>query len=150
MGVLMVRSLAVALAALTVSIPATANDRVELVSSVFVESRPSESGYRSIVPASTLSRGDKVVLLVKWTSPHDRTSFKVSASVPASLAFQRSGMDALEVSIDGGKSWGQLGTMKINGARLASPEDVTHLRWTISRREAARGSGRIAYSALVR
>lgn len=146
----MVRSLAVALAALAVSIPASANDRVELVSSVFVESGPTSNGYRSITPASTLSRGDKVVLLVKWTAPRDRRSFKVSASVPASLAFQRSGMDALEVSTDGGRSWGQLGTMKVGGSRLASPEDVTHLRWTISAREAARGNGRIAYSALVR
>ncbi len=146
----MVRSLAVALAALAVSIPASANDSVELVSSVFVESAPAENGFRSVAPASTLSRGDKVVLLVKWTAPRDRRSFKVSASVPASLAFQRSGVDALEVSTDGGKNWGQLGTMKIDGARLASPEDVTHLRWTISRREAAHGGGRIAYSALVR
>ncbi|WP_240310896.1 hypothetical protein [Altererythrobacter sp. ZODW24] len=146
----MVRFLAVALAALAVSIPVSANDSVELVSSVFVESAPAQNGFRSVAPASTLSRGDKVVLLVKWAAPRDRRSFKVSARVPASLAFQRSGSDALEVSTDGGKSWGQLGTMKVGGTRLASPEDVTHLRWTISRREAARGSGRIAYSALVR
>ena len=56
-------------------------------------------------------------------------------------------------STDGGRNWGQLGIMRMrdrDGTRLASPEDVTHLRWRVADSEAARGSGRFTYSALVR
>jgi hypothetical protein len=58
-----------------------------------------------------------------------------------------------EISIDGGRSWGKLGMLMIrdtSGTRLASPEDVTHVRWRIPASVAARGTGTIAYSAIVR
>jgi hypothetical protein len=53
------------------------------------------------------------------------------------------------VSVDGGKTWGKLGKLRI-GSRLATPEDVTHVRWRISAAHAALGRGDIAYSGIVR
>ncbi|WP_336986636.1 hypothetical protein [Altererythrobacter aquiaggeris] len=154
LGDFMVRALApilASLAALALAVPLAAQERVQLASSVFVESAPSANGYLSLSRATTLARGDRVVLLVEWTAPSNRRSFIVAAKVPASLAFQRSGLETVEISADGGRSWGRLGSLRIGqSGRLASPEDATHLRWLITPQDAQRANGRIAYSALVR
>ena len=52
-------------------------------------------------------------------------------------------------SVDGGRTWGKLGNLRMGG-RYATPEDVTHVRWRIAPGHAARGSGHIAYSGIVR
>ena len=77
----------------------------------------------------------------------------MTSPVPRSLAYQEASLDGAEVSTDGGRSWGKLGQLRIRdagGVRLASPEDVTDLRWHVSGREAAQGKGRVTYSAIVR
>ena len=38
----------------------------------------------------------------------------------------------------------------VSGSRMATPEDVTHVRWRVAPATAAQGQGRIAYSAIVR
>ena len=97
---------------------------------------------RFIEPAGLLKRGDKVVLLVRWRAAGERDGFTVTTSVPPALAFQRGSSEVVEVSADGGRSWGRIDRLK--GARL------THLRWTVGARQAAQGSGSFAYSATVR
>ena len=123
---------------------------------VYVErmmTAPGGERVRTIEPAEELRRGDKVVLVVEWNRERSGTPVTVSSAIPRELAFQKSSSDAMEVSIDGGRSWGQLGTMRIDDAnvrRRASPEDVTHVRWRFTdRRDPARG-GRVTYSAIVR
>lgn len=115
---------------------------------VYVEriaNAPGGERVRTIEPADELQRGDKVVLVVEWRG---REPAMVSSAVPRPLAFQRSSSDAVEVSVDGGRNWGRLGAMRIedrDGRRLASPEDVTHLRW-----RSAAGETKLTYSAIVR
>ena len=124
---------------------------------VYVENR-AESGARAITPAGQLRRGDRVVLLVEWDSASpglEQTArgARVESAIPRHLAFRGSSRDSFEISADGGLSWGRLGTMRLrqgNGTRLASPEDATHVRWTLPRTMLAQGRGRIAYSAVVR
>ena len=65
--------------------------------------------------------------------------------MPRALSFQRAGSDAVEVSIDGGRTWGEIGLLTV-GNRLASAEDVTHLRIKV----AGAPAGRMTYSAIVR
>lgn len=108
---------------------------------------------RTIEPAENLLPGDKVVLMVEWRGVRSRDPVTISSAVPRTLAFQRSSSDALEVSVDGGRNWGRLGTMRIaddDGVRLASPEDVTHLRWRLDDRSGAPRGDRLTYSAIVR
>ena len=69
--------------------------------------------------------------------------------MPQSLAYQRSAEGGEEVSVDGGKSWGRLRDLHM-GSRMATPEDVTHVRWYVSPVQAQSGTGRIAYAGLVR
>ena len=115
-----------------------------LGSAVFVEK--TDDNARILQPANKLSRGDRVVTVVTWrrTSPGGR--FTVTNPLPRGLYYQGSANDDEEVSVDGGRSWGKLGELRI-GDRLATPEDVTHLRWRVASPASA---GRIAYSAIVR
>ncbi len=123
---------------------------------VYVERLSETSNGRStraIEPATSLRTGDKVVLLVEWNAAADARELTVASAVPRTLAFQRSSKDSLEVSVDGGRNWGQLGTLRVqdgDGIRLVSPEDVTHVRWRVPAREMAAGRNRITYSAIVR
>lgn len=136
--------------------PATAQQVVSLESSVFVE-RTGHTGdgriTRRIEPASRLVKGDRVVLVVEWSAARASKPFAVTSPIPGTLTYRRSGREGELVSVDGGKSWGELGELRIregSATRLASPADVTHVRWQVSPREAAQGNGRIAYSAVVR
>jgi hypothetical protein len=126
------------------STAATADEAVDIDRSVYVE-RHDERG-RALEPATTLRKGDKVVLMVEWRAASGSRGFTVESAVPRPLAFQRSGSEAVEVSADGGRSWGRLGALKI-GQRVATAEDVTHLRLKVAP-QAARG--RLTYSAIVR
>ena len=117
---------------------------VSLYSSVFVERSKAQS--RVLEPASELSRGDRVVTVLTWKRQAPGGQFVVSNPLPRSLYYQGSASDSEEVSIDGGRNWGKLGSLRL-GERLATAEDVTHVRWKI---ESPRTNGRIAYSAIVR
>jgi hypothetical protein len=76
-------------------------------------------------------------------------SFVITNPLPASLSYEGSASELQEVSVDGARTWGKLGTLRI-GHRLATPEDVTHVRWRVTASTAARGRGQIAYSGTVR
>ncbi len=125
---------------------------VEISRAVFIERKAPVAPGRmalSLEPATTLKRGDVVVLMLEWNAPGRAEAFVVFSRVPRDLAFRRSGGMSPQVSTDGGKRWGTLGTLR-TGSRVATPEDVTHLRWHVSDAEAALGRGTLTYSAIVR
>jgi hypothetical protein len=130
------------------STAAQASPAVALDSAVFVERVTPDSG-RMLEPATELSRGDRVVYVVRWYRMGGDGGFTVTNPLPRSVQFQGSANGDEEVSIDGGRTWGKLATLRL-GNRIATPEDVTHVRWRVDPRTAARGQGRIAYSAIVR
>ena len=141
----MFRTAALALAAVTFAgaMPALAAPGVLLASDVFVE-HSGDSG-RVVERAGRLHPGDRVVTVLTW----HRTGggqFTLTNPLPRALQFEDSASDAQEVSVDGGRSWGRLGSLRV-GNRVASPEDVTHIRWRIL---TPAPEGRIAYSAIVR
>ncbi len=127
---------------------ALAEAPVSLDSAVFVE-RMGAGNSRSLEPASRLSRGDRVVTVLSWQRLGRSSSSKVFTLVnplPRAIAYQASARDGEEVSVDGARTWGTIGSLRF-GARLATPEDVTHVRWRLP---SAAGSGSIAYSGIVR
>ena len=123
---------------------AAAASAVDIDRSVYVERR--DDGVRALEPATTLKKGDKVVLVLEWRAAAHGRGFTVESAVPRPLAFQRAGSDAVEVSTDNGRNWGRLGSLRV-GSRLASAEDVTHLRLRVP---GSAPAGRMTYSAIVR
>ena len=142
-------SLAILAAFATQAIHA-ADTPASIKSAIFVE-RANLGGQmdaRMVERASTLAAGDRVVTILDWRAPGGKQASTVTLAVPRHLAFQRSSVGDEEISIDGGRNWGKLGALRMrdgDGVRLASPEDVTNVRWRV------RGTnGRITYSAVVR
>jgi hypothetical protein len=134
--------------ALSAPAVALAAPLVALDAAVFVE-RIKPGAGRLLEPASRLKRGDRLVYVVSWQRMGGGGGFTVTNPLPRTVSFQRSAASDELVSVDGGKRWGKLEGLRI-GARSATPEDVTHLRWRIAPTEAAKGTGRITYSAIVR
>jgi hypothetical protein len=136
-------SLALCAPAVAVAAPLVALD-----SAVFVE-RVRPGAVRLLEPARQLKRGDRLVYVVSWQRFGGNGGFTVTNPLPRTVSYQRSAAGDEEVSVDGGKRWGKLEALRI-GARSATPEDVTHLRWRVAPEQAAKGTGRITYSAIVR
>ena len=134
--------------ALAAPIAAKANPAVALDSAVFVEKTNPRTG-RILEPAARFSRGDRLVYVVNWYRVGGQGGFTVTNPLPRSVYYQGSANGDEEVSIDGGKTWGKLDALRV-GTRMATPEDVTHVRWRVAPSTAAQGQGRIAYSAIVR
>jgi hypothetical protein len=134
--------------AITLPQAALAQPTVATDSAVYVE-RSQPGNMRSLEPADRLSRGDRVVTVVSWYRMGGNGGFTITNPLPRAIAYEASARDNQEVSVDGGRTWGRLGELRI-GNRLATPEDVTHMRWRIPAVSAARGQGRIAYSGIVR
>ena len=128
--------------------PAFARTEVAIDSAVFLERNAPDRG-RSLEPARQFRPGDRIVYLVRWERPASAGGFTVVNPLPPAVAYQGSAHSGEEVSADGGRSWGKLGSLRIRD-RLVTPDEVTHVRWRIAPQQAARGSGRIAYSAVVR
>ena len=134
--------------ALCLAAPAIAAPLIALDSAVYVEKVAPGKG-RWLQPAAQLNRGDRVVYVVSWYRMGGAGAFTVTNPLPRSVWYQGSADGREEVSLDGGRTWGKLDRMRI-GTRLATPEDVTHVRWHVAATEAARGTGEITYSAIVR
>ena len=134
--------------ALCLAAPAIAAPLIALDSAVYVEKVGPGQG-RILQPAARLNRGDRLVYVVSWYRMGGTGAFTVSNPLPRSVYYQGSADGSEEVSLDGGKSWGKLDQIRTSG-RLATPEDVTNVRWHVAASEAAQGSGEITYSAIVR
>ena len=128
--------------------PALANPGIALDSAVFIE-RTEPGNVRNLEPASRLSRGDRVVTIVSWRRDAGNGGFTLINPLPRAVAYQASARDDEQVSVDGGRSWGRLGELRV-AERFATAEDVTHLRWRVPAGQAAAREGRIAYSGIVR
>jgi hypothetical protein len=132
--------------------PVTLGVRKDVVldKALFVErTRPAASGpIHMLEPAGRLNPGDRVVTLLTWYRLGGSGGFTVTNALPPSVAYEP-GRREEEVSVDGGRNWGRLGALHV-GQRIATAQDVTHVRWRISPAQAMAGSGRIAYAGLVR
>jgi len=138
--------------------PATAQvaSGVQFASDVFVERfQPAPGGRtaRILERADQLRPGDRVVFVVNWSGRKDG-GFTVTNPLPRSIAFAGATDDSQEVSVDGGRTWGALEALMVQGPngrlRPAHAEDVTHLRWRIAGPQAIAGGGQMTWRGVVR
>jgi len=107
---------------------------VELHGEVKVETTVVENGVARQVLAdpSVVVPGDRLIFT---------TTYRNTGAAPA------------EVSVDGGRTWGVLASLKVSdgkgGQRAAAPGDATHVRWTLPV-VPPRATGTISFHAAVR
>ncbi len=108
-----------------------------------------------LVAPSTIVPGDRLVFGTDYAnrSAEAVTNFTVTNPLPAAVRLAPDADPALEVSVDGGKSWGVLAALSATNSdgttRPAAHADVTHVRWVLAS-IAPGASGRLTYPAIIR
>jgi hypothetical protein len=130
---------------------------VAVANTVYVEREVaggSGASARVLEPARSLRRGDRLVYVVSWRAPQSRGEHvTITNPLPRTIAYERSAGGNEDVSVDGGRTWGKLASLRVrDGAawRDATPQDVTHIRWNLPPQLALAGSGRLTWSGIVR
>ena len=141
------------------SVTAEAATPLELNSDVFVERQVVRSdGSTTVVleKPKMVTPGDSLVFIVRYKNVGgtSASNFVVTNPLPAAVAFT-STSDGLEsVSIDGGKSWGMLNTLRVAMAdgiiRPARTSDVTHIKWNLNQTLTAGAEGKLIFRGTVK
>jgi uncharacterized repeat protein (TIGR01451 family) len=148
-----------ALLALIAPIAANAANEVSLTSSVFVEKTvPQADGRARLVleEPKIVVPGDKLVFVLNYRNQGAKpaTDFVVTNPMPGAVAYQGTPDAGAIVSVDGGKSWGPMASLKVRKAdgtvRAAYPEDVTHVRWAMKAPIPVGAAGKLSFRGVVR
>ena len=104
--------------------------------------------------------GQEVVYVIAYRNAGAKAaeSVVVNNPVPKGLVYQVGSAQGAgaraEVSVDGGKAFGLLESLKVTGPdgapRAARAEDVTHVRWTLTAALKPGGEGKVTYRAVLR
>lgn len=155
----MISALVVAIGLILGTTSVAAATPLELKSEVFVERRVVRSdGSNAVVleKPNMVTPGDNLVFVVRYKNIGGSTAnnFVVTNPLPAAVAFNGTS-DGLEVvSIDGGKSWGILGTLRVamrdGTMRPAMLTDVTHIKWNLNQPLTAGAEGKLIFRGIVK
>ncbi len=124
-----------------------------------IVTKPNGDTDTQLVPAGRVIPGDKVVYTVKFTNVGAEAADDVVVTNPIDPALiyvkgSASGAEMdVDFSVDGGKSFGDAGSLKVSGEtgeRPARPEDYTHIRWTLVGALDAGATGVAQFAATVK
>jgi uncharacterized repeat protein (TIGR01451 family) len=147
-----------ALFALLAPAAASAADNVSLTSKVLVERvKPGADGKPVKVreEPGVVTPGDKLVIVLSYRNKgaEPATGFTLTNPIPAAVAFTGTDDASASVSVDGGKTWGPLASLKVVAAdgtsRPAAAADVTHIRWSLRQPIAAGSGGELSFRGVV-
>jgi uncharacterized repeat protein (TIGR01451 family) len=136
---------------------APAASPITLKGDVKLEKTVTENGASSIqlLDPKVVVPGDHLLFTTRYQNEGAQavTNFVVTNPLPSAVVLTPEAAAGTEVSVDGGKTWGMLSTLKVSGGkdgvRAAVAGDVTHVRWTIA--QIAPGTtGQVEYHAIVR
>lgn len=108
-----------------------------------------------LVVPSTIVPGDRLLFGTDYANNGVDAvkSFVVTNPLPAAVRLAPDADPALEVSVDGGSSFGVMASLTIANSdgttRQAAHADVTHVRWVLAS-IAPGASGRLTYPAIIR
>lgn len=130
---------------------------VTLKGDVMLEKTVTENGVSKVqlVEPKVVIPGDHLLFTTRYHNDGAQpvTNFVVTNPLPSAVALASDATAGTEVSVDGGKTWGQLASLKVAGtdgaSRTATAADVTHVRWTIPT-IAPGASGEVQYHGIVR
>jgi len=108
-----------------------------------------------LVDPQSFLPGDRLVFGQNYanTSAEVVTNFSITNPLPEAVRLAPDADPALEVSVDGGKTWGKLAALTVTASdgttRAAIHADVTHVRWVLA--SIAPGtSGRVSFPVIIR
>lgn len=136
-----------------------AADAIALDSSVYVERIVPDAGGKTrtvLEEPKVVTPGDRLVFILQYrnTGTQSAKDFVVTNPMPAPVAYQGTSDTVAQVSVDGGKTFAPLASLKVretDGAvRAARPEDVTHVRWALREPIAAGAQGKLSFRGVVR
>jgi len=123
---------------------AHAADSLQLTNEVFqeIEVKAADGKVeKKMVPAAKVVPGTEVLYVITYKNVGDKPADQVAITnpVPKELEYiiepKTQTETAPELSVDGGKSYGELSRLKVTGSdgkiRAAQASDVTHLRWRL-------------------
>jgi uncharacterized repeat protein (TIGR01451 family) len=132
---------------------------VALVSKAFVVKQipdgPGKTKNTLVVPERVLP-GEALVFMLEYknTGAKPATAFVINNPIPANVIYTGVEQPWAEVSVDRGKTFGQLATLKVakgdGTMRAALPNDVTAVRWKFAQAIPAAGEGRVTFYAMVK
>lgn len=140
-------------------VAAQAASPVTLQSNVMVERTATDAEGRTQVRLEeprVVIPGDKLVFVLNYRngSGAPATDFVVTNPLPAAVAYQEAGDARAEVSVDGGRNWGQIQALRVHDAdgsvRPARADEVTHIRWAFAQPIPAGEAGRLMFRGVVR
>jgi uncharacterized repeat protein (TIGR01451 family) len=109
----------------------------------------------ALVEPTAIVPGDRLVFGTDFANngTDTVTNFVVTNPLPAAVRLAPDADAALEVSVDGGKTFGALAALTITSSdgttRPATHADVTHVRWVLASIDPG-ASGRLTYPAIIR
>ena len=132
---------------------------VALVSKAFVVKQvpdgPGKTKNTLVTPERVLP-GEALVFMLEYknTGAKPATAFVINNPIPANVIYTGVEQPWAEVSIDRGKTFGQLAMLKViksdGTMRAALPNDVTAVRWKFAQPIPAAAEGRVTFYAMVK
>ena len=142
---------------LLAAVPAVAQEKpVKLDSEAKLVRIVEENGTRTTVltDPEVVVPGDQIRFVTRYNNAGAEAvdDFVIVNPVPQSIRVADESAAELEVSVNGGASWGKLASLTVAGedgaTRPALSTDVTHIRWTIAKLEPGE-AGEVGYSGIV-
>jgi uncharacterized repeat protein (TIGR01451 family) len=138
---------------------ASAAQDVSLSSQVLVERVKTGPDGKAVTvreEPGVVTPGDRLVFLVSYKNggAQPATGFTLTNPIPQAVAFTGTEDSSAIFSVDGGKSWGALASLKVVQAdgtgRPATPADVTDIRWSFGKPIAAGSGGELSFKGVVK
>lgn len=148
-----------ALSSVAIAQPVSAPQGVSLKSGAFVVKQvPDANGKMKNVlqPVTRVVPGDVLVFVLEYRNNDTKPAAKFVINNPLSSNVSFTGTEErwASVSVDGGKSFGPLATLKVAKAdgtmRPAIPADVTAIRWILAQPIPPAGTGKVQYYGVVK
>lgn len=149
----------IALIAFLLPAAAFAAEPVSLTSHVSVERVKAGPGGKPVTvreEPKLVTPGDKLVFDLSYRNggAQPATGFVITNPIPPAVAFTGTDSPGAVFSVDGGKSWGPLASLRVPTAdgktRAAVPADVTHVRWTFAKAIPAGTAGQVSFRGVVK
>jgi hypothetical protein len=135
------------------------SNAVSITSSAFVVKQvPDATGKmkNTLVPPTTVIPGNALVFMLDYRNGGTKpaTGFVINNPIPATVVFTGVEQPWALVSVDGGKTFGPLATLKVAKSdgtmRAAVPQDVTAIRWSFAKPILPGALGKVAFYAVVK